>query len=64
MGKNAHVPKRTESFEQIKCFSKNKTEALIKKKKEEKKKEKALCWNNNKENVAVHDFSFMDSWRH
>jgi len=29
-----------------------------------KKKEKALCWNNNKENVAVHDFSFMDSWRH
>lgn len=61
MGKNAHVPQWTESFEQVKCFSKNKTEAVIEKK---EKGEKALCWNNNKENVAVHDFSFMDSWRH
>lgn len=65
MGKKAHVPKQLESSERIKRSSKNKTKALIRRRKrKKKKKEEALCWNNNKENVAIHDFSFMDSWRH
>lgn len=63
MGKNAHVPKQLESSERMKCFSKNQTKALTGREKKEEEEE-AFYWNNNKENVAVHDFSFMDSWRH